>query len=236
MKSIRTVKNPIVGMFFFLFCFLISCEKNSETSYETEATSSFSYDYELYETASTLLQSIEFYPSRLNTIEANKALMSQLQDEAGISVTFSDQFYSLNDNTASRNWEIADSIGAFSAEDQEVLQGYVQDIHFLGLEEAKENLTAFINQNISSSEKQDLYSQVIVSIDLMLDINPNILSPGEGKAEMIDAFDWGCAWAVAGFAAACVGLATLEVASGGLATAGVVVGYCAASASLTMNC
>jgi hypothetical protein len=160
------------------------------------------------------------------TIKINKETMNQLQAQYGTNYMFDDKLYSLNDNNEDVNFEIAINSGFIKSEDKEMINQLSADIENVGFESAISKFQDKINIGNFSELKTGQFNQFILCLQQINHDDATIFARNH--------FD--CGLAILGFACAFIGLATLEVGTGGLATAGVVVGYCAASTALVYYC
>ena len=183
-------------------------------------------------------------------IEMNNIIMNYLKSQNNVEYNFGENIIKVDPEFIDDNFDIAINSGFIEETDLIKLNHLAIDIKNNGFVNAIRTFEQILlNENISIT-KFKKYNMFIQSLKLTQDLDSSIFqisnalnsskfenyasTSKEVDTAKVDTVD--CIIATISFAAACVALATLEVGTGGLATAAVIIAYVAASAAWVRTC
>ena len=166
-------------------------------------------------------------------VNVNYQIMDYFQEQNNIDIKFSNDLYELNKKTTSEKFEIALQTGVLNQEDMNRIKNLEKSLRVDGFNNVIINFEKDILSLHLSNKKFKIYTIFLNALRL---INYNDSMLFKSNSYLAKRLDLDCWLAGIAFAAACVGLATLEAGTAGLATAAVVVGYIAASTALVRAC
>jgi hypothetical protein len=223
LKPFRKINNAI---FLAILVLYASCSKYEELNPNNQLESS-------YKLAKEQLQGFQISSLEFSALEKNQKILRYLNRKNSSQLAFSQKLIELNKRTTSEKVEIILNSNIFSSEDldrfirlSETIKN--EDFH-TGLVEFKKEIKSY-NLNVEDSYK---YAILTNSLRLINDLDSEIFIVKQYSAKELNL---DCILATIAFVAACVSLALLEVGTGGLATAAVIIGYIAASTAWVRAC
>ena len=226
MNLIKTLRKPYLSIFLASLVLFVSCSQDDNDSVQK-------FDDASLKLAKSQLDNLTFTANIGSDVDMNHQLMDYFQSQNNINIEFSNALYELNEKTTNEKVEIALETGVLNQEDLTLIVNLENNLKNDNFDNVIYNFEeSILNLNLSN-EKFEIYNTFVNALKLTNSTDSSLFQSNDYSAKSLD-FD--CALATIAFAAAAVGLATLEVGTAGLATAGVVVGYIAASTALVRAC
>lgn len=222
----NTLRKPFYTIIFSILLLYVSCNQ-----YESDNIQKF--DEKSYKLAKNQLNGYTLIDNKVSGNYMNHEIMEYLQQQNNVNIEFSNKIYELNNKTTDEKIELILKTGVFNQVDLELIQSLENRLKMNNFDNAISKFEeTIINRNFSK-EKFETYNTLVNVLKLINSMDASLFQIKEYSAKNLN-FD--CVLATIAFGAACVALATLEVGTGGLATAAVVVGYIAASAAWVRAC
>lgn len=226
MNILKKLRKPYLSILMASLILFISCgQENLQIENKEQA-----FDGRSLNLAKNQLDGFNLNSTKSSDNVKNHQIMDYMQAQNNVSIVFSESLYELNDKTTDEKISIALQSGVLNQSDLDLIGNLELNLRNDNFENVISNFeNEIINLNLSD-EKFEVFNTFVNSLKLSNSLDSTIFQSNDY------AKDFDCVLATIAFAAAAVGLATLEVGSGGLATAAVVVGYIAASAAWVRAC
>lgn len=226
MNLIKTLRKPYLSIFLASLVLFVSCSQ-----YDNENIQKF--DDASLNIAKSQLDNFTLTAKKSSDADMNHQIMNYFENQNNVNLEFSNTLYELNEKTTDKKIEIALQSGILNQEDLTLIQNLENNLKNDNFSSVISNFEENVLSLNLSNEKFEVYNTFVNALKLTNTIDSSLFRSNDYAAK---SFDFDCVLATVAFAAAAVGLATLEVGTGGLATAAVVVGYIAASAAWVKAC